>query len=124
MNDVVLVDSNLIVKRDWRLTSPWWSVLRGLAATGQISLIVPEIVIREVVGRFSESITTPSREMNKLGVSIDASAEVELYEAELRRALSGSGISCPSHDPTTILELSDRAIRRVRPFNDQGGRKG
>jgi len=116
----LVVDANLVVRRDWHISSPWWSVLLGLCATNQIRLIVPEIVIREVVGNFARELASPSRELGKLGVGIDSEHEKAQYEAELRSKLVNAGATIADSDPISVLELADRAIRRVRPFNDQG----
>ncbi len=120
MTVTLIIDTNLIVTRDWRLTTPWWSVLLGLSATGQINLVVPEVVIRETVGQFSQSISTHVRELAKLGITLEKDREVSTYESTLRRLLVEAGASIPALDPISVLELADRAIKRLRPFNDQG----
>ena len=59
---IVVVDANAIVHRDWRLQSPWWRLLLELSAIGRIQLVVPEIVVREVVG----SIRGPQRHFPRI----------------------------------------------------------
>jgi len=116
----VIVDANLIVQRDWRIGRPWWSVLLGLCATNQIDLVVPEVVIREVVGRFGQELASPARELKKLGLNVESEQEKTLYEVELRRTLVESGATIADSEPISVLDLATRAVRRARPFNDQG----
>ena len=51
---VVVVDTNIITYGPWRLASPEWRVLLYEAQAGVARVVVPEVVVREAVGKFSK----------------------------------------------------------------------
>lgn len=117
---VVVVDANQIVRGDWRLDRPAWQVLLGLAATGQLTLVVPELIVRECIGAFRRTAATPASDLRRLGIEVDLDAEVSDYETVLRSRLAEAGTLVPDDDPIGLLDLVDRAIARQPPFNGDG----
>jgi hypothetical protein len=117
---VVVVDANQIIERDWRIDKPLWEVVLGLAATGQITLFVTEVVVRECVGKFRSKLTAAARDVTKLGIPVDVRGAVDDYEAVLRGRLADAGAIVSSDEPLTLIDLVDQAIARTRPFDGDG----
>ena len=67
----VIVDANAIVQRSWRLDSAAWRILLYQAKCQSIKLVVPEIVVREAVGRYSGELA------KRLAAAASAAQEVE-----------------------------------------------
>lgn len=128
----VIVDANAIVKGSWLLASAPWRLLRYRGRAGLDELVVPEVVVREVVGGFRSELTSisdrakaVSGDFRRLGISVptlpdlDVAHETEEYEQALRSVLADAKAGIPE-PPVGILDLADRAIGRVRPFNAKG----
>ena len=125
MNEVscvptVVVDANAIVHRDWRLQSPWWRLLLELSAIERIELVVPEIVVREVVGKYARAAKALSKDLRNLQMPFDLDESVASYESQLRKRLKEAKSQTLETDSVEILELVDRAVARRRPFDDEG----
>jgi PIN domain len=129
----VVIDSNCIVRRDWQLTSAPWRVLAYLSRSRQCGLVVPELVVREAVGRYRAELASTAekargvaRELVRLGVyastpAIDLEATVSSYERVLRSAIEEADARVEQPPDVAILDLADRAIGRRRPFDAKGG---
>jgi predicted nucleic acid-binding protein len=50
----VVLDSNVIIEKDWHLTSPAALALLEASSRGGVGLVVPEIVVREVTAKHRE----------------------------------------------------------------------
>ena len=116
----VVVDTNQIVKRDWRIGRPWWSILLQLAASGQLRLVVPDLVVLEAVGRFRAELGKAEGTLKKLGIPIDLAAQVSGYEAGLRQTLRDASAEMPCDPPVTVSDLVGMAIGRELPFDQNG----
>lgn len=129
----VVVDSSGIVQGDWLLDSPAWRVLLHLSRRQPDRiLVVPEVVIREAVGRFSDHVTelvgtmdSATRRLARLGVPpggapVDIAAAVAKYERHLRDTLGAGRALTPDPPEVDLLGLVDRAIYRRRPFDAKG----
>lgn len=128
----MVVDANAIVRGSWHLDSAPWRLLRYRGRAQLDQLIVPEVVVREVVGQYRAELTKTIEEATRLTNSmrrlrvrapswtdIEIEATVSGYEQGLRESLEGARarIEEPLVD---VLDLADRAIARRRPFNDKG----
>jgi PIN domain len=128
----VVVDSNAIAYRDWRLTSAPWRVLAYRVRSGMCSLVVPELVVREVVGRYREAVAKTTEKARAVGASfttlgiatpvpgVDIDAAVVEYERALRAAIGEAGGTIEKPPDVPILDLADRAIDRRPPFDAKG----
>jgi hypothetical protein len=129
----VVIDSNCIVRRDWRLTSAPWRVLAYRSRFGQILLFVPELVVREAVGRYRAELVSAiekarivDKDLSRLGVraaipAINLDAAVADYEQVLRAAIDDANGRVEQPPNVTVLDIADRAIGRKRPFDPKGG---
>ncbi|MBL8776750.1 MAG: DUF4935 domain-containing protein [Acidimicrobiales bacterium] len=127
----VVLDTTAIVG-DYRLRSPAAAALLERAAQGQLRIVVPEIVIREAVGRYRRDLDDLARHSAKqrtlahrLGVTIepadiDTDACAHSYEKDLRAALHQAGARTPPPSDVPHLDLVDRAIARQAPFRENG----
>ena len=117
---IVVIDTNAIVHRDWRLQQTWWRLLLELSAIGRITLVVPEVVLREAVGKYARKAKAVSKDLTQLQLTFDLEQSVASYEAELRNKLKDANCRIDGSPPIGVLELTDRAVARKRPFNDEG----
>lgn len=126
-----MLDTTAIVG-DYRLRSPAAVGLLERAAQGQLRIVVPEIVIREAVGRYRRDLDDLARHSAKqhtlahrLGVTIepaeiDTDACADAYERDLRATLHQAGARTPPPSDVPHLDLVDRAIARQAPFRENG----
>lgn len=116
----VVVDTNQIVERDWRLSRPWWSILLRLSASEQLRLVIPDLVVLEAVGRFRAKLGEIRRTLEALGLPFDLDTEASKYEAGLRRTLQDARAETPCHPPVTVAGLVEMAVSREPPFDSNG----
>ncbi len=128
----VVVDTNAIVRGAWRLDSAAWRVLLHQARTNQIRLVVPDLVVREAVGRFRDDLhgraVAVATACDKLGdlvaaprpPVVEVDVEIAAYENELRSRLDDAGGEVPSLPDVDLLALTQNAVDRRRPFDDKG----
>jgi predicted nucleic acid-binding protein len=131
---IVVVDSNTIVRGAWRLDSPAWKVLLHQAASGHIRLLVPELVLREAVGRFVDEVerrhSAADREARKLNeltgqerATTPATSLADVatgYKTTLREKLSEFGVEMVDLPEIRLGDLVQRAITRTKPFDERG----
>ncbi|HSH60092.1 MAG TPA: PIN domain-containing protein [Acidimicrobiales bacterium] len=131
---IVVVDTNAIAHGAWRLDSPAWKVLLHQARSAQIRLVVPELVVRETVGRFKAELeirrataASGARKFNELtggeGAPISSAPLREIvdsYESTLRSRLLDFRVHVAEFPDVDIDDLVNRAIERRRPFNEKG----
>jgi excisionase family DNA binding protein len=130
----VVVDSNSIVEGAWRLDSPAWRVILHQCKAGIIRLVVPEVVLREVVARFSaeeamklDKASRIARDLRELS-GVDAVKIPELnhsevvanYETAVRSTLNAFGARIAELPAINIDRVVSRAIARARPFDEKG----
>jgi len=128
----VIVDANAIVKRSWYLDSAPWRLLRYRGRARLDRIVVPEIVVREVVGRYradlaavsdrAKNVVSDLRRLRVVTPSLeiaDIDRVVEGYERGLRESLADARAQVLD-PPVDVLYLADRAIARHRPFNEKG----
>jgi len=95
-------------------------------------LVIPEIVVREVVGQFRtslvgcvEKLTAASRTFGQLDINwpvpaLDVDRETATYRQKLDAAILAACGSTPHPPDVDVLDLADRAIDRRRPFDGRG----
>lgn len=86
----VLVDSNAIVERDWFLDRTPWKLLLALSEAQQVRLVVPEVVVREVIGKFRSTVKKAATGLRKLEIEFFPDDETTKYEHFLRQRLAQS----------------------------------
>ena len=129
----ICVDANAVVQGAWHLESAAWRVLLYQSRTGLSRVILPDLMLREIVGRFEEELRKRIRGAEKSLASlakmvgrpvdpptIDIPGAVEQYEQDLRTLLVESEVLIADLPDVDINELADRAITRQRPFDDGG----
>ena len=129
----LVIDANAVVHGSWGLTSPVWRVSLYQARSGLVQVIVPEVVVREIVGRYESELRSRTskadrsiRALEELTgteshpLVIDVENAVREYEDRLRSTLSLAGVFVPPLPQVDLSRLVDRAIGRKRPFDDAG----
>jgi predicted nucleic acid-binding protein len=131
----VVIDANGIVEGAWWLDSPEWQVLLYRARAGAIRLIVPEVVVREVVGRFNvvlrreaAAVVLANKRLQRLthddpaqeAAAFDFEAKVGEYGTFLRSTLDRNRAVVPPLPEIDVSDLVDRAVQRRRPFDENG----
>ncbi len=130
---VVVIDSTALVA-DFKLRS---EAMRGLlerAKAKQVHLVVPEVVVREVVGAYRRATTELVADTGRLlgkarrldldlhELEIDGEETGRAYERWLRSTLDDLGASIRQPPEVPHLDLVDRAIARRKPFSSDGKR--
>jgi hypothetical protein len=95
-------------------------------------LVVPALVVQESAGRFRAAIEEALEKrraadvaLSRLGVSdsgfsLDVDEQVERYESTLRAKVLGAQGLIPDLPSVELSNLVAKAIRRMRPFDQQG----
>jgi PIN domain len=133
----VVVDANLIIERDWHLTTGPAEALLSAARRGRVRLVLPEVVVREVVAAHAErraaargKLQAARAALRRLegprGPGDDAEAADpfirQTFESWFRDRLAQHRVEVPDV-PEAAAALVDRALQRRRPF-DSNGRAG
>lgn len=130
---LVVVDANIVVKNP-RLQGDKWDAARDAIRADRLRLVLPETARLEAVGAFHRAHETKILELKRIlrrssGRARDAAQglqavyqqEIDEYETILSSRLTELGIeiaNVPSHSHT---ELTQRAIGRMPPFDEDGG---
>jgi hypothetical protein len=128
----VVLDANSVGIRAPLAGNPQRLLIEA-AAKGQIVLVVPELVVREVVNKWREFVdkevdrlAAPVRELEKYEISVPVPSAAELedlaagVESSLRAALSGAGIVVAGFPRTSHEFVVSRALARRQPFDGAG----
>jgi hypothetical protein len=131
----VLVDSNLIIRRDWLLTGPALKELLRASERGHIDLIMPGIVFDEIANKYREvlreaqrNIKRVVRELQLMGAPnppdalgdryIDETSSA--YETALREKLTRYRARVGPYPAASHELIARRALDRRKPFDAQG----
>lgn len=133
--DLIVIDANVLCADFWLKSAPIVALL-DQSRHGVRIVVVPEAVVREVVGSFRRSVLEAKAELLRtqrklqrqgiaLGLDIENWAIKELsnvaaYDRWLRRALAEADVTMLDHKEDALLRLVDRAIDRLAPFNADG----
>ena len=133
---IVVLDANVIVA-DFRLNAPSSRLLiENLTQTGH-KLAVPELVIQEVVNKFSEKVAADVCRLLKLSQSlsrklgepvaagvlpIQVPQHAAAYEEFLRNKLQEHGAMVPDFPNVSHESVVRRALDRRKPFSPDGRR--
>jgi hypothetical protein len=98
-----------------------------------IKVVVPELVIREVIGRFSDELRKRKDDVAKSAESlrrliaspsepmeVPITESVREYESFLRQTLAASKVEIVPLPKIDVSDIADRAIYRRRPFDEKG----
>ena len=128
----VVIDTGIIYK-DPRLIRAHFRIICTQAEAGNLQLVVPEVVMRQAVGKSRQrsadtyrDMTKAAEELRRLGLpnpipTPDAqNRAVEAYERELRGRCAAQGaeitaLPTPSHD-----QFVNMAVAKTKPFNAAG----
>lgn len=126
----VVVDTNAIVHGPWWLDSPAWKILLYQSQSGVIRLVVPELVIREATGQYRTALVSQRNQVQKYAALArsggdmtpmrDVAETVELYRKELISVLLKSEATIPPLPEIDLSMLADKAINRIKPFDNSG----
>lgn len=130
----VVADSNTVVQGDWWMVGAPWRITCFRAQQGDVRLVVPEMVMMEVTGRFRahasselEKLKSGQRLLTRLGMEIDwpdldvdVGEMADRYRASLEaRVLGARGIIAQLPD-VDLMRLVKKAIDRTPPFDSNG----
>lgn len=130
---VVVLDSTSLIS-DFLLRSAPFQSLAERGATGALSIVVPEVVVRETTARFGrdcEEVAVLDRRSaslrSRLGLAalgsasaLDVDGAKTKYAIDLRSSLRSSGAQIVPIPAVPHEELVDRAVSRRKPFADSG----
>ncbi len=129
----VVIDTNVIL-RDPLLRDHKWQVAKHAVEGKRLQLVLPEVVRLEAIGGFRRShdvkISAIKRELRKSsGRAKDAAKallqvyaeEVDQYEAVLDARLREIGFQLAAPPESPHLEVTQRAVSRIAPFDENGG---
>lgn len=131
---ILIVDTNTIAHGAWRLDSPAWRVVLHQARSGHARVIVPELVIREAVGRYRselelrlDGVTSVAKKLGELvGDMIVSMSDVSVdelvatYESVIRTQITDSHAEIVTFPEFEVDSMVQRAIERRRPFDEKG----
>lgn len=127
----VVLDSTSLIS-DFLLRSAPFESLTERGATGVLSIVVPELVVRETTARFGrhcEEVADLDRRStalrSRLGLptasaTIDVETATSNYEKELRLSLESHGAQIVPIPVVPHEQLVDRAVSRRKPFTESG----
>jgi PIN domain len=129
-----MVDANAIAHGAWRLDSAAWRVLLYQSRSGAVTLIIPELVLREVVGRFSAALEKQMQDASRAAKNLEGLTGLKTtimeatdpeqsslqYESELRRKLNVSNVDIAPLPQVDLSSFVEKAISRRRPFDHNG----
>lgn len=127
----VVLDSTSLVS-DLLLRSAPLVSLTERCRSGALTLVVPEVVVRETVarfGRFCEEVAGLERRsaalrsrlgLEGLTVKVDIESELSDYDRRLRDLLKSKGALIAPIPAVAHEELVDRAVMRRKPFAESG----
>lgn len=129
----VVLDSNLIIEKDWQLSSPAALVLFEASRRGGIDVAVPELVVREVTAKHHEreaatisKLENTRSSLRRLQAAFSSDDRVPVegvsdrWAADFRKRLKDALVEIPPIDAATHDELVERALARRRPFDGEG----
>jgi len=127
----VVLDSNIIIADFWLETTNF-KLLFESAKKGDVMIYIPEVVLDEVVNKFSKRLEDSERKIdselnafNKLTrekeknpltkAMIDKS--VSSYQKHLRKIVKDNSINVIKYPKTDHKFLANKAINKIKPFN-------
>ena len=129
---ILFVDANAIVANPL-LRGRQWDSIGDAAATGAVTLLVPELAITEAVARYRRTEGVRQRALRKevrhwprpardhLLNAIEAAATFsEDYERLLRERLDELHAEEAGYPDVDHAEIAERAVGRVAPFDEEG----
>lgn len=116
----VIVDSNQVVSSDWYVKGPAWQELAEHCRAGALQIVVPQVVVKEAVGKFRAKANLALGHLSEIKVPLDVDLLCSQYEDSLRAALSGIGATMPPDVCIDVDTLVHRATMRMKPFNSAG----
>lgn len=130
---LVIIDANIIMK-DALLRDRKWEIARNAIDAGRLRLVLPETARLEAIGGYrrdhEEKIREVKRIIRKSTSRAKAAAEallqvyaeeVDIYESILNDRLREIGFDMPKPPERSHLELTERAVNRLPPFDESGG---
>ncbi|ROR80047.1 protein of unknown function [Plantibacter flavus] len=130
---LVIVDANIIVN-DPLLRQRKWRVAQDEIASHRLRLVLPEVALLEAIGGYRRERTEKARQVRSIIRKSTQRAkgaaeellnvyrdEANAYESILRARLREVGIEVVDPSEHSHLELTERAVNRTPPFDDDGG---
>lgn len=130
MAERVVLDTNIFVA-NFHPSNAFKLLLEG-SRSGQIVVIVPDLVIREAVNKYREQLSGKLRELEKVASALrrfdvhvdvpsrdEAEARALRYQRDLRRSLRDAGAVIPDLPDVSHNKLLQRALDRRKPFKER-----
>lgn len=130
---LVIVDANVIMK-DPLLRDRKWDAAKVAIDAERLRLVLPEVARSEAVGGYRRNHEEKIRQvMGVIRKSTDRAKvaaqallevyadEVKAYESILNARLEDIGVEIPHPPELKHVEVTERAVHRLPPFNQDGG---
>ncbi|MER7447852.1 PIN domain-containing protein [Microbacterium sp. NPDC097977] len=130
---LVIVDANILIQ-DPLMRERKWDAARSAINAGRLRLVLPEVARREAIGGFRRDHLDKIRQIRSVLRKSSANAkraadallqtytdEVLAYESILDSRIEALGIEVVPLPDVDHIELTQRAINRVPPFDESGG---
>ncbi|MCJ7576768.1 MAG: PIN domain-containing protein [Dehalococcoidia bacterium] len=123
----IVLDTNTIFN-NWFLDSPNFKVVERLVKLGVCKLIIPEVIILEVKGKYREELIRRAPAIGHLNTMLPKDRQIgspgveELctsYDVSLRKRLEELEVESPSHGDIAQDEIVARLFGHRRPFSKQ-----
>lgn len=126
----VVLDSNVLVHKDWYLESTAGHVLRSEAAAGRWRIVIPEVVLIEAEARYRESVksaedklTSGRQTLEKLRIPQGGGGRrprALRYLEDLEQIITDAGGEILPIPDVPHRRLVEKAVARKRPFSPEG----
>lgn len=130
---LVVVDANVIIK-DPLLRDRKWQVARDAISADRLRLVMPDVARLEAVGGYRRDRQEKVRQVKSIirqstdraKAAAEGLIQVYLeesnnYESILDDRLREVGFEIPGPSERTHLEIAERAVNRLPPFDESGG---
>lgn len=128
----LILDTNQIVIKDWRLRSAEMRLVEKAVNLGLVSIVVPEIVVKETRNKFRQRLKTSISNMKSKKVELEKLLDTELeltipniddecrnYGEYLDQRLNELNASRPSYTRVEHEWLVSKALGPRRPFQER-----
>lgn len=126
----IYIDTNIVINESF-FFSPWSQAFLKACALLQISVVVPEVVLDEVKGKYpkhlkekAQAFQKAARELSKL---TDLNSQglcvpdlIEKYESFLDELIDDSSVIVAPYPEISAKQLVEKSYQNQKPFKDSG----
>lgn len=131
----VILDTNIIIRRKYRLDGPHVAILERAIALGEVELVVPKIAVEETKNKYRETLLKTQQEASDRVANlngllsadkqvtlnpIDVNATVMEFSTGFDVRLEELNTTCPEYADIPQADIVSRDLARRRPFRENG----